>query len=85
MLFEFGFGLRVLVILVFVLLASAIRILREYERGVVFQLVPRAMQLRYMQTLANLAGERTSTIVFPMPMEFLASLGTAAGGKDGAG
>lgn len=36
MLFEFGFG--TLLILVFALLASAIRILREYERGVVFQL-----------------------------------------------
>ncbi len=36
MLFEFGFG--TLLILVLALLASAIRILREYERGVVFQL-----------------------------------------------
>ncbi len=47
--------------------------------------VPGAMQLRYLQTLANLAGERTSTIVFPMPMELLGRLGAAAGDKDSAG
>ena len=35
---EIGFGLGILVILAVTLLASAIRILREYERGVVFQL-----------------------------------------------
>lgn len=30
---------------------------------------PQAMQLRYLQTLANIAGANSSTIVFPMPME----------------
>ena len=35
---------------------------------------PGAMQLRYMQTLANIAGDKTSTIVFPVPMDLLASL-----------
>ncbi|PWF48686.1 slipin family protein [Massilia glaciei] len=38
MLFDFGFGLGTLVFIVLLLLASAIRVLREYERGVVFQL-----------------------------------------------
>jgi regulator of protease activity HflC (stomatin/prohibitin superfamily) len=33
-----------------------------------------AMQLRYMQTLANIAGDKTSTIVFPMPMDLLTGL-----------
>jgi regulator of protease activity HflC (stomatin/prohibitin superfamily) len=33
-----------------------------------------AMQLRYMQTLANIAGDKTSTIVFPMPIDLLNSL-----------
>jgi regulator of protease activity HflC (stomatin/prohibitin superfamily) len=33
-----------------------------------------AMQLRYMQTLSSIAGDRTSTIVFPMPIEILSSL-----------
>lgn len=32
---------------------------------------PQALQLRYLQTLSNIAEERTSTIVFPMPLEFL--------------
>ncbi|KTD69522.1 MULTISPECIES: slipin family protein [Legionella] len=30
---------------------------------------PQAMQLRYLQTLATIAGTNNSTIVFPMPME----------------
>lgn len=32
---------------------------------------PGAMQLRYMQTLSNIAGDRSSTIVFPLPIELL--------------
>lgn len=28
---------------------------------------PEAMQLRYLQTLSNIAGDKTNTIVFPMP------------------
>ncbi|CAI3791368.1 putative protein [Pseudomonas sp. MM221] len=35
---------------------------------------PGAMQLRYMQTLGAIAGDRTSTIVFPMPMDLLTGL-----------
>lgn len=30
---------------------------------------PQALQLRYLQTLTDIAGERTNTIVFPIPME----------------
>lgn len=30
-----------------------------------------AMQLRYLQTLTEIAGERTNTIVFPLPMDIL--------------
>jgi regulator of protease activity HflC (stomatin/prohibitin superfamily) len=32
---------------------------------------PQAMQLRYLQTLTQLAGDRTSTIVFPVPIELM--------------
>lgn len=32
---------------------------------------PSAMQLRYLQTLAELGTSKSSTIVFPVPMEFL--------------
>jgi regulator of protease activity HflC (stomatin/prohibitin superfamily) len=32
---------------------------------------PEAMQLRYLGTLANIAGEKSSTIVFPLPIDLL--------------
>jgi len=32
---------------------------------------PAAIQLRYMQTLTQIATERTSTIIFPLPLEML--------------
>ena len=32
---------------------------------------PEAMQLRYLQTLTQIADERTSTIVFPVPVDIL--------------
>jgi len=32
---------------------------------------PEAMQLRYLQTLSNIAGDRTNTIIFPMPGELM--------------
>ena len=32
---------------------------------------PQALQLRYLQTLNNIADEKNSTIVFPIPLEFL--------------
>lgn len=35
---------------------------------------PEAMQLRYMQTLANIAGDKTSTIVFPLPIDLVTAL-----------
>ena len=35
---------------------------------------PQAMQLRYLQTLGGIAGDKSSTIVFPVPMELLSSL-----------
>ena len=35
---------------------------------------PQAMQLRYLQTLTAIAGEKTSTIIFPMPIDLIASV-----------
>ena len=32
---------------------------------------PQAMQLRYLQTLTSIAGDRSNTIVFPMPGDLL--------------
>ncbi|HZF20197.1 MAG TPA: slipin family protein [Burkholderiales bacterium] len=39
---------------------------------------PEAMQLRYLQTLTNIAGDKASTIVFPVPMDILTPLLEAA-------
>ncbi|HEY4998804.1 MAG TPA: slipin family protein [Usitatibacter sp.] len=35
---------------------------------------PEAMQLRYLQTLSNIAGDKASTIVFPVPLDILKSM-----------
>lgn len=35
---------------------------------------PEAMQLRYLQTLSNIAGDKASTIVFPVPMDLISPL-----------
>lgn len=35
---------------------------------------PEAIQLRYLQTLTQIANDRSSTIVFPIPIEFLGAL-----------
>jgi regulator of protease activity HflC (stomatin/prohibitin superfamily) len=37
-----------------------------------------AMQLRYLQTLSNIAGDKASTIVFPVPLDLLTPLLEAA-------
>ena len=35
---------------------------------------PIAIQLRYLQTLTQIASEKNSTIVFPIPLQFLSIL-----------
>jgi regulator of protease activity HflC (stomatin/prohibitin superfamily) len=42
---------------------------------------PQALQLRYLQTLTNIAGDKNSTIVFPLPMEFMNVLSKLGGGN----
>src|SRR5437899_7210071 len=48
---------------------------------------PAALQLRYLQTLVEIGSEKNSTIVFPLPLDILTSLGRAldkvAGGPTG--
>jgi regulator of protease activity HflC (stomatin/prohibitin superfamily) len=41
---------------------------------------PQAMQLRYLQTLGNIAGDKSSTIIFPVPLEILSALGAKGPG-----
>ena len=40
---------------------------------------PTAMTLRYLQTLTEIAGEKNSTIVFPLPVELMSMLGGNTG------
>ena len=54
------------------MIAEAAQMLAEEEQ---------ALQLRYLQTLKEISNERTNTIVFPMPLEFvepIMHLGAAA-------
>ena len=60
----------------------------ENLRGAAEQLArePQALQLRYLQTLVDIAGENNSTIVFPLPMDLirpLMDLGDAFNAADG--
>jgi regulator of protease activity HflC (stomatin/prohibitin superfamily) len=44
------------------------------EAGKMLATEPQAMQLRYFAALHDVAGERSSTIVFPLPMDLLGHL-----------
>ena len=48
---------------------------RLAQAGEILSRRPEAMQLRYLGTLLNIAGEKSSTIVFPLPMDLASSLG----------
>jgi regulator of protease activity HflC (stomatin/prohibitin superfamily) len=53
----------------------------------VIQKQPAALQLRYLQTLIDIGAEKNTTIVFPLPLDILSSLGRAldrVAGGDGA-
>lgn len=43
------------------------------EAAQVISQQPEALQLRYLQTLANIGEENNTTIVFPIPIDFLSS------------
>jgi regulator of protease activity HflC (stomatin/prohibitin superfamily) len=43
----------------------------------VLQKQPAAIQLRYLQTLVEIGTEKNTTIVFPLPLDIIASLGRA--------
>lgn len=53
---------------------------RLAEAGRVLAAVPTTMQLRFLQTLSEIATEKNSTIVFPVPVDLLSSfLGNLTG------
>ena len=48
---------------------------RLADAGAVMAKEPITIQLRYLQTLTEIASEKNSTIIFPLPIDFLKSLG----------
>ena len=55
---------------------------RLAEAGAVISREPTTLQLRYLQTLTEIASERNSTIIFPLPInifEAFTRLGSGAG------
>jgi regulator of protease activity HflC (stomatin/prohibitin superfamily) len=54
------------------------------EAALKLAVTPEAMQLRYLTTLMDITNERSSTIIFPFPMQFADLLG-GPGGKKGGG
>ena len=48
---------------------------RLAQAGEILAKRPEAMQLRYLGTLLNIAGEKSSTIVFPMPIDLVKVVG----------
>ncbi|TGT74632.1 slipin family protein [bacterium M00.F.Ca.ET.159.01.1.1] len=49
------------------------------EAGRMLATEPQAMQLRYFEALHDIAGERSSTVVFPLPVELLGQFMKAQG------
>jgi regulator of protease activity HflC (stomatin/prohibitin superfamily) len=45
---------------------------RLSDAGAIIAKEPTTLQLRYLQTLTEIASEKSSTIIFPLPMEILA-------------
>ena len=43
---------------------------------------PAAIQLRYLQTLSEIAMEKNSTIIFPIPIEFMKAFGSFLGQRE---
>jgi len=51
------------------------------QAGKILSGQPEAMQLRYLTALQNIAGDRTSTIVFPLPVDLVERLLSSRGAK----
>jgi regulator of protease activity HflC (stomatin/prohibitin superfamily) len=55
---------------------------RLRQAGEILAVWPQAMQLRSLLTLQSIAGDKSSTIVFPLPIDLASALGVG-GGKGG--
>jgi len=58
---------------------------RLADASVIIEQHPVALQLRYLQTLSEIATENNSTTVFPIPIDLLRPFLGGAGGAGGAG
>jgi len=54
------------------------------EAGTILSGRPEAMQLRYFGAMQNIVGERTSTIVFPIPIDLFEMFRKATAAKSGS-
>jgi regulator of protease activity HflC (stomatin/prohibitin superfamily) len=52
------------------------------EAAQILSVQPQAMQLRYLQTLTEIAGDKSSIIVFPLPIDMIDSLRALPGNSD---
>jgi regulator of protease activity HflC (stomatin/prohibitin superfamily) len=55
------------------------------EAAAVMSQNPQAMQLRFLQTVADVAVEQNSTLVMPIPIELLSLFARSSGGEPGNG
>ena len=53
------------------------------EAAEVLTRYPVAVQLRYLQTMREIASERNTTTFFPLPMDLLGPIFQAVRGRDG--
>ncbi len=51
-----------------------------FQAATIIARQPQALQLRYLTALHDIAGDRTSIIVFPLPIEFMRAFPAAPGG-----
>ncbi|MFC2072597.1 slipin family protein [Chloroflexota bacterium] len=52
---------------------------RLAEAGVIIGRDPATLQLRYLQTLVEISSEKSSTIIFPLPMDIMKAFSRIAG------
>jgi len=54
------------------------------EAANIISSAPSALQLRYLQTLADISSEQTRTIIFPLPMDLISAFVGGRAGESGA-
>jgi regulator of protease activity HflC (stomatin/prohibitin superfamily) len=58
---------------------------RLAEAGAVMAAQPTTLQLRYLQTLTEIAAEKNSTVIFPIPIDLISDFMRMATGNSGDG